>query len=140
MLIGFVISFTKKHIFELSIEVKFLLYYYSKLFNTNLPKRTKSVIYNGANSIPSYEEFEKINFDKFIAKKNALILFLTHENKFIIRYTSTELNDVLLYKRHELLGSDFNEIMIPRDIAPYHTIYMKEFILMGNKTYSKISS
>ena len=29
--------------------------------------------------------------------------------------------------------------MIPRDIAPYHTIYMKEFILMGNKTYSKIS-
>ena len=139
MLIGFVISFTKKHIFELSIEVKFLLYYYSKLFNTNLPKRTKSVIYNGANSIPSYEEFEKINFDKFIAKKNALILFLTHENKFIIRYTSTELNDVLLYKRHELLGSDFNEIMIPRDIAPYHTIYMKEFILMGNKTYSKIS-
>ena len=45
----------------------------------------------------------------------------------------------MLYKRHELLGSDFNEIMIPKDIAPYHTIYMKEFILMGNKTYSKVS-
>ena len=139
MLIGFIISFTTKHSFELSIEVKFLLYYYSKLFNTDLPQKTNMIIYNGTNKLPSYEEFEKINFDKFIAKKNALILFLTDENRFIVRYTSTELNDILLYKRHELLGSDFNEIMIPKDIAPYHTIYMKEFILMGNKTYSKVS-
>ena len=74
----------KYHIFELSIEVKFLLYYYSKLFNTLLPKKTKSVIYNGLNSIPSYDEFEQINLDKSISKKNALILFLTHDNKFII--------------------------------------------------------
>ena len=138
-LIGFIISFTKKHRFELSIEVKFLLYYYSKLFNTMLPSSTMKVIYNASNPIPSYDEFEKINFEKFISKKNALILFLTQENKFIIRYTSTELNDILLYKRHELLGTDFNEIMIPKDIAPYHTIYMKEFILMGNKGYAKTS-
>ena len=138
-LIGFIISFTKKHRFELSIEVKFLLYYYSKLFNTMLPKKTKQIIYNASNPIPSYDEFEKINFDKAITKKNALILFLTHDNKFIIRYTSTEINDILLYKRHELLGTDFNEIMIPKDIAPYHTIYMKEFILMGNKGYAKSS-
>ena len=138
-LIGFINDYTKKHIYELSIEVKFLLYYYSHLFNTQLPKRTARIIYNGKHSIPSYDEFEKINLEKFIEKKNALILFLTHENKFIVRYTSTEINDILLFKRNELLGVDFNETLIPNDIADYHTIYMKEFILMGNTTYSKCS-
>ena len=138
-LIGFINDYTKKHIYELSIEVKFLLYYYSHLFNTQLPNRTARIIYNGKHSIPSYDEFEKINLEKFIEKKNALILFLTHENKFIVRYTSTEINDILLFKRNELLGVDFNETLIPNDIADYHTIYMKEFILMGNTTYSKCS-
>ena len=57
------------------------------------------LIYNGKYPIPSYEDFEKINKEKSIDKKNALILFLTTDNKFIRRYSSSAINDLLLYKR-----------------------------------------
>lgn len=138
-LVQFINYYTLNQASGLSVEVKLTLYYYQKLFSTKLSQKTNKIIYNGKYPIPSYEDFEKINKEKLIDRKNALILFLTIDNKFIIRYSSTEINDILLYKRNELIGIDFNEFIVPKEIAGYHSIYMKEFILKGNIYYSKVS-
>jgi hypothetical protein len=48
---------------------------------------------------------------------------------------SLEIAEMLQYTKSELINNDFNEIMIPKAIQNYHSIYMKQFTLSGLSSY-----
>lgn len=130
-------NYSKHTVFGHSPEIQFLLFYYVRLFHIYLPRKIKSKIYSGSIEYPSYIELSDTTSDNNKLKNNTVILFLNQENKFIIRYMSIEICEELQYERNEIIGSDFNEVLIPKTISQFHTLYMKEYSLLGYSEYIK---
>lgn len=135
---GLVNSIADKFSFSYSPETQFLLFYYIRLFHIHLSKETREKIYSGRIENPSFTEILEDD-DKKKIKNNFIIVFLNLDNKIIIRHLSVEFCEELLYKREEVIGLDFNEVFVPKEISKFHSIYMKEFIIQGtvNFDYTK---
>ena len=132
-------KYVKLHFFEHSLEIRYIIYYYTKLFNIDFEKKTINKIYKGQKVYPSLTQIidEKIELKNI--RQNYMILFLNSDNRFLIRYISTETTEELGFIKNELINKDFNELLIPKQITHYHSIYMKTFILMGYPNYQKKS-
>ena len=124
-------TYSTQDIFEHSIELKYTIIYFLKLFSIKLPKKTFKKLYHGKCRFPSYAEIERNNDENNVDKSNYMVLFLRNDNRFIIKYLSLEIAEMLEYNKNELLNTDFNEMVIPNAIQHYHCIYMKQFVLSG---------
>ena len=127
--------YSNQDIFEHSIELKYIIVYFIKLFNMRLHKSILHKIYHGKCQFPTYSEIELNNAENNVDKSNYIVLFLRHDNKWVIKYLSLEIAEMLQYTKSELINNDFNEIMIPKAIQNYHSIYMKQFTLSGLSSY-----
>ena len=131
-------KYISKRYFDTNAEMKFLLYYFIQLFCFNLPKKDIHKIYCGYFPYPTYQDFEDIIIDECFAIPNGgIVLYLNNDNKFIMRYVSTEVAEMLAFNKKELIDSDFNEMLISKNIASYHNVYMKQWLLFGNTSYCK---
>lgn len=129
--------YANANVFEHSIEIRFILLYFSKLFNLPLENKTLIHIYKGKEIFPSFSQIKEGLLDSKSFKPNYMILFLNSDNKFIIRYISTEIVESLGYLRNDLIENELTDSLIPKVITSYHNIYMKNFILMGYSFYKK---
>ena len=127
-----IIKYAELHFFEHSLEIRYIIYYYTKLFNIDFQKKTMNKIYKGQKVYPSLIQIidEKIELKKI--RQNYIILFLNSDNRFLIRYISTETTEELGFVKNELINKDFNELLIPKQITHDHSIYMKTFMIYLN--------
>ena len=120
-------------------ELKMMLLYFTSIVRIKLPKTRNTnhirdnYSYN-SNDVP----LKDINFNNNNNNNSSyMILYLKTDNKFIIRYASPEILNVLSYKKKEIINMDFNSLLILPSISEYHAIYMKQFVLYGYYTYVK---
>lgn len=94
-------------------------------------------LYKGKELFPFFSEIEEELTNKTTINENFMILFFNCENKFEIRYFSTRITKLLDFGNEDLLGNDFNELLLPKSISPFHSILMKQFLMLGNSSYKK---
>ena len=114
ILYDIVIKYSDLHYFEHSLDIRYILYYYMKLFIIDFPKKTILHFYKGKIYYPSYLQIIDELIDNSNIRKNYMILFLNSDNKFLIRYISTETTEELGYIKNDLINRDFNELLFQR--------------------------
>lgn len=114
-----------------NVEMNYLLKSYFNLIYGEIPIQYRKRI--NENSIKNYLKDKSIS-----VTDQHLILFLTNDNKLLIRYASLFLVERLHYDHHELIGSEFPDLL-PHFLSKYHFAYMKHFLCNGLLTYQKTS-
>ena len=139
IIINVISSCTNEIIFDYFIELRFIILFYIRLFNLSITNT--ALFFDGKDTIPEYEDiltklsdYELKPFDQ-----SFLILQLNKENKFIVKYISLELAEMLSFPIKTIQGMDFHEFLIPKYISEFHEIYMKNFILYEGREYTKSS-
>ena len=119
-------------------ELKMMLQYFTSIVRIKLPK-TRNTNHIGDNYYSCNSNDIALNDINVNHNNNSsyMILYLKTDNKFIIRYASPEILNVLSYKKKEIMNMDFNSLLMLPIISEYHTIYMKQFVLYGYYTYVK---
>lgn len=121
------------------IELKFLIIFFVKLFQLQLPFELEHLINEDNDKQLEYEDvLQSINTIQVTPKKNNfIIMLLNNENKFIINYISIELAEFLMFPLNSIKGMNFHDFLLPKYISEYHEIYMKNFIFFGGMSYKK---
>ena len=134
-----IILYNDESLFSHFFELKIFILFYIRFFQIKFPKETSTSLFEGYENEPDYLDIlhQLSDYQLSIQKDTFLILVMNNENKFIINYASLDLSEGIMYSMNQLKGNDFHELLIPKYIADFHTIYMKNFILFGGKEYSK---
>ena len=139
----FLLTLLKKEIgnkvSDFFIELKFLIVLFGKLFQLQLPFELEHLLNEENDKQLEYEDIlQSINTIQGTPKKhNVIIMLLNNENKFIINYISIELAELLMFPLSSIKGMNFHDFLLPKYIAGYHEIYMKNFIFFGGMSYKK---
>ena len=131
-------QYYKEQLLGKNSELKYILYYYCKLFNISYDTQIMNELYKGKELFPFFSEIEEELTNKTIINENFMILFFNCENKFVI-YFSTRITELLDFGNEDLLGNDLNDLLLPKSISPFHSILMKQFLMLGNSSYKKKS-
>lgn len=134
-----IILYNDESLFSHFFELKIFILFYIRFFQVKFPKETAASLFEGYETEPDYLDIlhQLSSYQLSIQKDTFLILVMNNENKFIINYASLDLSEGIMYSMNQLKGSDFHELLVPKYIADFHTIYMKNFILFGGKEYSR---
>lgn len=135
-LINLVSLYDNSNLIQNFLELKYLLLFYTKLFQVVLPKNLlQKLLINPEKDIEN-ELLEAI--DNIDISNKFIIISLNKENKFSITHVSLELAEIIGHSIKEIQGKDFHETFLPQHFNPFHEIYMKNFIFFGS-SYKKKS-
>ena len=96
-------QYYKEQLLGKNSELKYILYYYCKLFNISYDTQIMNELYKGKELFPFFSEIEEELTNKTTINENFMILFFNCENKFVIRYFSTRITELLDFGNEDLL-------------------------------------